>query len=74
MTLSKLNADKPELTPAPDSSQTIEWDDFMRVDLRVGTIVSVEEFPEARRPAYKLQGQNKFQNVANEPKEISKFY
>ncbi|MGA1072320.1 MAG: tRNA-binding protein [Pseudohongiellaceae bacterium] len=43
------------MTPAPNSSQTIEWDDFMRVDLRVGTIVSVEEFPEARRPAYKLQ-------------------
>ena len=43
------------MTPAPSSSQTIEWDDFMRVDLRVGTIVSVEEFPEARRPAYKLQ-------------------
>jgi tRNA-binding protein len=55
VTLSKLNADKPEMTPAPSRSQTIEWDDFMRVDLRVGTIVSVEDFPEARRPAYKLQ-------------------
>lgn len=53
--MSQLNEDKPQMTPAPSSSQTIEWDDFMRVDLRVGTIVSVEEFPEARRPAYKLQ-------------------
>ena len=53
--MSQLNEDKSQMTPAPSSSQTIEWDDFMRVDLRVGTIVSVEEFPEARRPAYKLQ-------------------
>ena len=43
------------MSPAPSGSNTIEWDDFMRVDLRVGTIISVEEFPEARRPAYKLQ-------------------
>lgn len=35
--------------------ETISWDDFMRVDLRVGTIVAVDDFPEARRPAYKLQ-------------------
>jgi len=33
----------------------IHWDDFARVELRVGTIVSVEEFPEARKPAYKIQ-------------------
>jgi tRNA-binding protein len=32
----------------------ITWADFERVDLRVGTITAVEEFPEARRPAFKL--------------------
>ena len=53
--MSESNVDKSETAPAPGGSNTIEWDDFMRVDLRVGTIISVEEFPEARRPAYKLQ-------------------
>ncbi len=32
----------------------ISWDDFKKVELRIGTILEVEEFPEARKPAWKL--------------------
>ena len=33
---------------------TIEFDDFLRVDMRVGRVIAVDEFPEARKPAWKL--------------------
>lgn len=32
----------------------ISYDDFLRVDIRVGKIVDVQDFPEAKKPAYKL--------------------
>jgi len=32
----------------------IGWDDFAKVELRVGRVVTAEPFPEARKPAYKL--------------------
>lgn len=35
-------------------TETISWDDFMRVELRVGRIQEVRPFPEARRPAWIL--------------------
>jgi tRNA-binding protein len=37
------------------SMEQIEFSDFLKIDTRAGTIVKVEDYPEARKPAYKLE-------------------
>ena len=37
------------------TASTITWDDFEKIDIRVGTVLEAVPFPEVRKPAYKLQ-------------------
>lgn len=40
--------------PAAPPADTIGFEDFLRIDIRVGTILSAEPFPQARKAAYRL--------------------
>lgn len=41
--------------PDAPAAEEIAFDQFLQVDIRIGTVVAAEEFPEARKPSYRLR-------------------
>lgn len=53
---------------------TISWEDFEKVEIRVGTVLSAEPFPDARGPAYKLTVDFGVQGVKQSSAQITRRY
>ena len=54
--------------------ETISWNDFEKIDIRVGTVVEVKDFPKAKKPAYKLSIDFGELGIKQSSAQITKFY
>ncbi len=57
-----------------EGSKKINWQDFEKVELRVGTITRVEDFPEAKNPAFKLWIDFGEYGIKKSSSQITKLY
>jgi tRNA-binding protein len=54
--------------------ETISWNDFEKIDIRVGTVVDAKDFPKARKPAYKLLIDFGELGTKQSSAQVTKFY
>ncbi len=52
----------------------ITWDDFEKIDIRVGTIIDVKDFPKARKPSFKLTIDFGIAGIKNSSAQITALY
>lgn len=52
----------------------ITWNDFEKLDIRVGTIINAEDFPKAKKPVYKLQIQFGSHGMLNSSAQLTDLY